>query len=74
MVLCWIFVVSIFILNNVVAIPRVQVEEDNGLDLVVNTNVGSVRGLRAEDGDYAMFLGIPYADIDKNNPFGVSIG
>lgn len=43
------------------------------IDPLVNTNVGLIRGLRANDGDYSMFLGIPFAQVDVNNPFGVSI-
>lgn len=28
--------------------------------------------VQAEDGDYSMFMGIPYATVDEKNPFGVS--
>ncbi|XP_026739433.1 acetylcholinesterase-like [Trichoplusia ni] len=42
------------------------------IDPVVNTNVGLIRGLRATDGDYNMFMGIPYAVVDETNPFGPS--
>ena len=42
------------------------------IDPLVDTNVGLIRGLRANDGDYAMFLGIPYAQVDPEKPFGVS--
>ncbi|CAB3221761.1 unnamed protein product [Arctia plantaginis] len=42
------------------------------IDPLVNTNVGLIRGLRANDGDYSMFLGIPFAKVDVNNPFGPS--
>lgn len=47
----------------------------NGLarvDPLVDTNVGLIRGLQATDGDYSMFLGIPYAKVNHTNPFGVS--
>lgn len=37
----------------------------------VNTNVGKIKGLRATDGDFYMYLGIPYA-ILGDNPFGPS--
>ncbi|XP_072946636.1 bile salt-activated lipase-like [Epargyreus clarus] len=40
---------------------------------LVNTTVGAIRGQRSEDGDYSMFLGVPYATIDKRNPFGASV-
>lgn len=40
---------------------------------VVITPNGPVRGLRADDGDYTMYLGVPYGFVDENNPFGVSI-
>lgn len=43
------------------------------LDTLVNTKVGLIRGLKAEDGEYSMFLGIPFGKVEENNPFGVSI-
>lgn len=42
------------------------------VDPLVNTNLGLIRGVRASDGDYAMFMGIPYAKVNASNPFGVS--
>ncbi|CAH0719120.1 unnamed protein product, partial [Brenthis ino] len=42
------------------------------LDPLVDTQQGLIRGLRADEGDYSMFLGIPYAKVDENNPFGAS--
>ncbi|KAJ8724754.1 hypothetical protein PYW07_015712 [Mythimna separata] len=42
------------------------------VDPLVDSNVGLIRGLKADDGDYAMFLGIPYAQVDPENPFGES--
>lgn len=41
------------------------------VDPLVSTNKGLIRGLQSEEG-YAQFLGIPYAVVDKKNPFGVS--
>ncbi|XP_069364429.1 esterase FE4-like, partial [Maniola hyperantus] len=43
------------------------------LDPLVDSPAGLIRGLRADDEQYAMFLGIPYAQVDENNPFGASI-
>ncbi|CAG9577494.1 unnamed protein product [Danaus chrysippus] len=43
------------------------------VDPLVKTNQGLFRGVKADDGDYSMFLGIPYAIVDENNPFGPSI-
>ncbi|XP_061706645.1 juvenile hormone esterase-like [Cydia pomonella] len=40
---------------------------------IVHTPSGSFRGLEAQDGDYSMFLGIPYARVDPDNVFGPSI-
>ncbi|XP_026747784.1 bile salt-activated lipase-like isoform X2 [Trichoplusia ni] len=40
------------------------------VDPLVSTARGLIRGLRAEDGDYDMFLGIPYAVVDEHDPFG----
>lgn len=42
------------------------------IDPLVSTNRGLIRGLQFGDG-YAKFLGIPYAVVDENNPFGVSL-
>ncbi|XP_041969252.1 acetylcholinesterase-like [Aricia agestis] len=43
------------------------------IDPLVDTKQGLIRGLKADDGDYSMFLGIPYATVDKSNPFGSAI-
>ncbi|OWR53772.1 carboxyl/choline esterase CCE006a [Danaus plexippus plexippus] len=43
------------------------------VDPLVKTKQGLIKGIRADDGDYSMFLGIPYAIVDENNPFGPSI-
>ncbi|XP_063823570.1 juvenile hormone esterase-like [Ostrinia nubilalis] len=40
------------------------------IDPLVLIQQGLVRGQRAEDGDYTTFLGIPYAAVDEDNPFG----
>lgn len=42
------------------------------LDPLVEAPAGLIRGLRADDGEYSMFLGIPYAHVDEDNPFGVT--
>lgn len=42
------------------------------IDPLVDTNSGLIRGLVSDNGQYAMFLGIPYGVVDKENPFGVS--
>ncbi|XP_063823886.1 juvenile hormone esterase-like [Ostrinia nubilalis] len=43
------------------------------VDPLVNTNLGLIRGVRATDGNYAMFMGIPYAQVNASNPFGKAI-
>lgn len=43
------------------------------IDPLVQTTHGLVFGLRATDGNYSKFLGIPYAKVDPDNPFGVSL-
>lgn len=48
-------------------------ESVSRIDPLVDTKVGLIRGLSATDGDYSMFMGIPYAYINEANPFGVSI-
>ncbi|KAL0839254.1 hypothetical protein ABMA28_016016 [Loxostege sticticalis] len=39
---------------------------------MVYAPAGPIRGLKATDGNYSMFLGIPYAKVDPDNPFGPS--
>lgn len=43
------------------------------IDPLVLTSHGLVLGVRASDGDYSKFLGIPYAKVDPNNPFGAPL-
>lgn len=38
---------------------------------LVSTKLGQIEGLEFGDG-HAQFLGVPYAVVDENNPFGVS--
>jgi hypothetical protein len=38
---------------------------------LVTSKLGRIQGLKASDGDYNMFLGIPYGKVDKGKPFGV---
>ncbi|XP_068627366.1 bile salt-activated lipase-like [Battus philenor] len=40
---------------------------------LVTTKKGIVRGVKASDGDYSMFLGIPYGRVNISNPFGTSL-
>ncbi|XP_050679064.1 bile salt-activated lipase-like [Leptidea sinapis] len=47
-------------------------EISSRLDPLVDTKQGLIRGLQADDGDYSMFLGIPYGQVDLDNPFGPS--
>jgi hypothetical protein len=42
------------------------------LDPLVETKLGLVRGLRATDGAYTMFMGIPFGEVDESNAFAVS--
>lgn len=42
------------------------------VDPLVLINQGLVRGEKAVNGDYSSFHGIPYAQVDAANPFGVS--
>ncbi|XP_021208942.1 esterase FE4-like [Bombyx mandarina] len=43
------------------------------IDPLVDTQRGLIRGLRSENGKFSKFLGIPYALVDENNPFGPSV-
>lgn len=40
------------------------------MDPLVSTKSGLIRGLGTDSG-YAQFLGVPYAEVNKSNPFGV---
>ncbi|KAI5641903.1 carboxylesterase family domain-containing protein [Phthorimaea operculella] len=42
------------------------------LDPLVRIDQGLVRGQIADGGKYAYFLGVPYAQVNPNNPFGQS--
>lgn len=66
-VACFVLVV----VENTAEITRVT-SFDDASGPVVSTTVGSIRGLRADDGDYSMFMGIPYAEVNRENVFGVS--
>ncbi|XP_028157365.1 juvenile hormone esterase-like [Ostrinia furnacalis] len=57
-------VLGVIVLISYVASSNLRV------DPLVLIEQGLVRGQRAEDGDYTTFLGIPYAAVDENNPFG----
>ncbi|CAK1554320.1 unnamed protein product [Leptosia nina] len=37
---------------------------------IVSAKVGQIKGLRAKDGNYSMYLGVPYGKVDEGNPFG----
>ncbi|XP_013163417.1 PREDICTED: acetylcholinesterase-like [Papilio xuthus] len=58
-------VVNLVLLVTVWALPRI--------DPLVETKLGLIRGLQATDGDYSMFLGIPFAKVNASNPFGPSL-
>lgn len=60
------FIIFKFLLlcSGIIAITRI--------DPLVETKVGLIRGLRGSDGDYSMFLGIPFGVVNETNPFGVS--
>lgn len=57
----------VFVLVGVVYGAEVRVDP-----LVLISGQGLVSGQKATDGDYSMFLGIPYATVNTDNPFGVS--
>ncbi|KAL4711647.1 hypothetical protein ACJJTC_011355 [Scirpophaga incertulas] len=43
------------------------------IDPVVVTQLGLIKGLTATDGNYSMFMGIPYAQVNTSNPFGAAV-
>ncbi|KAL4712489.1 hypothetical protein ACJJTC_007505 [Scirpophaga incertulas] len=44
-----------------------------GLNPVVKTKLGWIEGLRDNDCNCSMFMGIPYARVNSSNPFGAAI-
>ncbi|CAG4940305.1 unnamed protein product [Colias eurytheme] len=42
------------------------------VDPLVLIDQGLVRGLKSSDANYSQFLGIPYAQVDLDNPFGAA--
>ncbi|XP_063530127.1 juvenile hormone esterase-like [Cydia strobilella] len=42
------------------------------VDPLVLIDQGLVKGIKAGDGDYSKFLGIPYAKVDLDDPFGAA--
>ncbi|XP_068627181.1 esterase FE4-like [Battus philenor] len=58
-------VLALLFISGAWAAPRI--------DPLVETKKGLIRGLQASDGDYSMFLGIPYAYVNASNPFGPSL-
>ncbi|XP_034838911.1 cholinesterase-like [Maniola hyperantus] len=48
------------------------VEAGVRVDPLVQTDQGLIRGLEADDGDYSMFMGIPYGKLKEDNPFGAA--
>ncbi|RVE43395.1 hypothetical protein evm_011980 [Chilo suppressalis] len=63
-------------LGILILITSLKCENSNALlkvDPLVNTKLGLIRGVRANDGDYSMFMGIPYAQINASNPFVAAI-
>ncbi|CAF4895354.1 unnamed protein product [Pieris macdunnoughi] len=57
-------IVFIFSLVNSVYGAQIRV------DPLVLIDQGLVSGLKSSDGSYSKFLGIPYGQVDLNNPFG----
>ncbi|KAJ0169675.1 hypothetical protein K1T71_014860 [Dendrolimus kikuchii] len=46
---------------------------DSRIGLSVTTKLGVVRGLNSDNGEYVMFLGVPYGVVNESNPFGSSL-
>ncbi|XP_028031595.1 esterase FE4-like [Bombyx mandarina] len=60
-----IVILTLTLINNIDAISRI--------DPLVETKVGLIKGLRSDNNDFSLFLGVPYAKVNRSNPFGVSI-
>ncbi|KAJ8714144.1 hypothetical protein PYW08_007764 [Mythimna loreyi] len=60
----WIVIALVSVCGQIQGLTRV--------DPLVSTKAGLIRGLYSDQG-YAKFLGVPYAVVDKNNPFAPSV-
>ncbi|XP_037297341.1 acetylcholinesterase isoform X2 [Manduca sexta] len=49
-----------------------NVESSARIDPLVDTKVGLIRGLRSSNGQYSMFMGIPFGQVNASNPFGIA--
>ncbi|XP_073967344.1 esterase B1-like [Choristoneura fumiferana] len=56
-----------------IVILKQHIEAVSSGNPIVNTKLGIMRGKAATDGDYNMFLGIPYAKVNKTYPFGPAL-
>ncbi|KOB64385.1 Uncharacterized protein OBRU01_24312 [Operophtera brumata] len=56
--------------NVVLLALNINAESNRRIDPFVETKLGIIRGVRATDGEYSMFMGIPYAYVNESNPFG----
>ncbi|XP_047506273.1 esterase FE4-like isoform X3 [Pieris napi] len=61
---------------NFIFIPTVlvvwrKISDTNSRPVILTKN-GLVRGLKSPNGDYDMFLGIPYGKVRQENPFGIA--
>lgn len=63
---------ALVVLTAVLVVFFMTMQGSSEVGRVVETKVGSIRGMSASDGDYDMFMGIPYAYVHEDNPFGVS--
>lgn len=65
-----ILIILCFLLSRFVNSARFRA--NSRVDPLVLISQGLVRGQRSSDAEYTSFLGIPYAQVDYENPFGVS--
>lgn len=54
------------------SVQCVNFRVDPRVDPLVLIDQGLVRGVRSSNGQYSSFMGIQYAQVDYENPFGVS--
>ncbi|KAJ2950807.1 hypothetical protein O0L34_g9073 [Tuta absoluta] len=64
---------SVYLSFIILFVTNSHVKGNISPDLIVDTSIGSIRGVKAEDGNYTMFLGIPFAKVNETNIFGESI-
>ncbi|CAH0731233.1 unnamed protein product, partial [Brenthis ino] len=58
--------------NNLVDLRNATMSSEKNYKPTVVSKVGVIRGVKANDGSYDMFMGIPFGRVLEDNPFGIA--